>query len=171
MKAKCPHCNDGCDKCTDGFTEAFFAEGDWFTRLCENPRCLFVNGGRICEGFPPETSGPCVVCGGETRWIDYNDPLLENIEEPWIQNQHEFNSKRLERDLNSLRDKLQELRDFAKSIPGYKDLQLTLEQAKLMHVCRICKEPDRPRTIDNKVDPFKLNYGEEYAHESCLRKS
>jgi hypothetical protein len=70
--------------------------------------------------------------------------------------------------VESLQEKMGELREFAKSIPGYENLQLTLEQAKLMHVCRICKKPDRPLTIDNKIDPFILNYGEEYAHKSCL---
>lgn len=170
MKAKCPHCNNGCEKCQGtGFISVSFAEGDLFTRLCLNPRCQFVNGGRICDGFPPESSGPCVICGGETDWAAADDPRLQSNEEAWVENQYEFYCKRLEKDVEALRGRMKELRDFAKSIPGYADLQLTLEQAKLMHVCRICKQSDKPRTLDNKVDPFILKYGEEYAHESCLR--
>ena len=174
MKAKCPHCHNfghGCEKCN--FTSQIdidFAEGDWFTRVCLNPECLFVNGGRICKGFPPESSGSCVMCEGETKWVSMDDPILEEIGEPWVQNQYKFTCTRLEKDLISLRDKLKETRDFAKNIPGLKDLQLSVKEAQLMKVCRICKEVDFPRTIDNKTDPLVINYGEEYAHESCLRK-
>ena len=170
MKAKCPHCVSGCEKCKGtGQLDVSFAEGDWFTRLCLNPECLFVNGGRICEGFPPESSGPCVICEGETKWIAFDDPELLDKEEPWIQNQYKYTCDRLEKNLNHLRDKIKNIQKFTRNIPGFADLKLTLEEAKLLGVCRICKEVDSPRTIDNKVDPFVLSYGEEYAHESCLR--
>lgn len=69
MKAKCPYCDKGCEKCQNGMMELCFATGDWFTRECLSPECGFHNGGRICEGFPPESSGACVLCGGETRWL------------------------------------------------------------------------------------------------------
>lgn len=172
MKAKCPHClpDNGCEKCNfTGQIDVDFAEGEWFTRVCLNPECLFVNGGRICNGFPLMSSGPCVMCEGETKWVSMDDPILEEIGEPWIQNQYKFTCTRLEKDLISLREKLKETRDFAKNIPGFKDLQLSVKEAQLMKVCRICKEVDSPRTIDNKTDPFVMNYGEEYAHKSCLQ--
>lgn len=37
---------------------------------------------------------------------------------------------------------------------------LTVREAQLCHVCRICH--------GKVTGPFKLNYGEEYAHEACL---
>jgi len=69
MKAKCPYCENGCEKCDDGFTEARFASGNLFTRACKNKECGCENGGRIVETFPEESSGPCIMCNGETEWL------------------------------------------------------------------------------------------------------
>lgn len=66
MKAKCPHCTDGCEHCQQGYVEAKLAEGDLFTIHCL--KCGFDNGGLICEGFPSEPSGECVMCNGQTEW-------------------------------------------------------------------------------------------------------
>lgn len=38
---------------------------------------------------------------------------------------------------------------------------LVLEVAKALKVCRFCRSPERPG------DPFVLNFGKEYAHQSC----
>lgn len=166
MKAKCPECVNGCDRCKGtGYISVSFIEGDMFTRLCLNPECQFVNGGRICDGFPPESSGPCVICEGETEWVLDTDPKLNNLPDPlpWVKNQDKFYVVRLQKNVEYLRGKIDDLMEFVKSIPGYENLQLTLEQAKLMRVCRICKKS----TIDN-INPFVFDYGEEYAHKSCL---
>ena len=87
-----------------------------------------------------------------------------------VQNQYKYLVKKQEKSLDQLRDKLQQLREFTKTIPGYENITLTLEQAKLMHVCRICKQPDNPRKMANGlIDAFVYNYGEEYAHQECLK--
>lgn len=70
MKAKCPHCKDGCDKCEDGFFEVKLAEGNWFTRACTNPMCGFHNGVRISKSKLEGTSaGACAHCKSPANWI------------------------------------------------------------------------------------------------------
>lgn len=78
LKAKCPHCQSGCDKCTDGFTTVEFPEGDWYTRHCTNPLCGFDNGG--CQGaYLYEGLEPCLMCQHhETVWV----PLCESLGNP-----------------------------------------------------------------------------------------
>ena len=72
MKAKCPYCAEGCDRCQGGFTEVTFADGDVFTRHCNG--CGKDNGGRIAAEFlkPPEQwakPSPCVWCGSaDMEW-------------------------------------------------------------------------------------------------------
>jgi hypothetical protein len=39
---------------------------------------------------------------------------------------------------------------------------LTVREAQLLDVCRICRGPSGA--------PFTLNYGEEFAHDQCLRE-
>jgi len=69
MPAKCPECGgEGCEKCDDGKIEVRFASGGLYTRTCLNKECGRQNGGRISKTLPPESSGPCVMCGGETEW-------------------------------------------------------------------------------------------------------
>lgn len=72
MKAKCPNCEKGCEKCKDGFIEVSIAKGKLFTRHCDD--CGFDNGGRVVpEGKdPPEGKpAPCVMCKSQnTRWMD-----------------------------------------------------------------------------------------------------
>lgn len=65
MKAKCPYCQTGCDKCKDGYTTVSMATGALYTRHCN--ACDEDNGGRIAAatGTPPEQwrpPGPCVWC-------------------------------------------------------------------------------------------------------------
>jgi hypothetical protein len=175
MKAKCPYCLQklhGCEKCNFiGQIQVNFDEGDWWQRVCQNPECLFINGCYICNGFPSESSGLCVECNSETKWVSINDPILETIEQPWIQNHYKFLSERLEKDADFLREKLKEIRNFTKNIPGFKELALSVKEAQLMGVCRFCKENDLPRVVDGKNDPFVLDYGVEYAHKSCLKQN
>lgn len=52
------------------------------------------------------------------------------------------------------------------SIPGFQDIQLDLEIAKDLQICRICKK-------DMNCSPnglFVLNFGKEFVHKSCLEK-
>lgn len=44
-----------------------------------------------------------------------------------------------------------------------------VEEAKKRRVCRICGGPDSPRQVTPVlIDSFVLNYGQEYAHASCI---
>ncbi len=44
---------------------------------------------------------------------------------------------------------------------------LTVREAQLCRVCRICRGANRA----NDKGPFRLDFGEEHAHESCLRSA
>jgi hypothetical protein len=63
-----------------------------------------------------------------------------------------------------------ELRDvvgsWTKTRPA--DGRIPIEVAKRRGVCRLCGEPAEPRRIDGRVDAFVLDFGREFAHESCL---
>lgn len=49
--------------------------------------------------------------------------------------------------------------------------KLAIRIAYRRGICRICGGPDHPkRTSSGGIDPFVLNYGEEYAHQSCIDK-
>jgi hypothetical protein len=66
MKAKCPHCKTGCDKCDNGYFDTHVAVGDWYTRHCKE--CKMDNGVRVATEFlPPQSEwpspNPCVFCG------------------------------------------------------------------------------------------------------------
>ncbi len=78
MEAKCPYCEDGCDKCEGGTTTVTFASGYVFTRACQDPQCGFKNGGRITKlrVAPNDSSGKCVWCGADTEW-EYSGDMLE----------------------------------------------------------------------------------------------
>lgn len=160
MKAKCPYCKTGCEKCKDGYFEATMAKGTCFTRVCQNrAECGFVNGGYITEaGFPEESSEECVCCGGPTDWL----PLSEApTERPWAEpkNDLKWTIKRHEEVVESFNKHIDFLQKFALTlIPS--DYELTVEQARFLDVCRICHKP--------QTAPFILNYGKEFAHESCL---
>lgn len=178
MKAKCPKCLDApckeCEYCKGtGSMSISWAKGDMFTRLCLSEECQFVNGGTICDGFPTASSGKCFICDGETEWVSVNDPKLEDLihPPPWHKNQYEHNCRKLQKDKEYLLERMDQIRDLAKSLTGWRDVSLTIEQAQLMKVCRICKEPDRPKLVNNKPDHFVTNYGTEYAHRSCLDKT
>lgn len=71
MKAKCPYCHDGCEKCSAGFLSVSFATGDLYTRECTNPNCEFQNGGRIVEKgtVPKDHLDPCIYCGSRCEWF------------------------------------------------------------------------------------------------------
>lgn len=69
MKAKCPHCTSGCDRCDHtGFITVKFAQGDLYTRACTTFECGFENGGLISKTTPTHDSGPCLRCKGPTKW-------------------------------------------------------------------------------------------------------
>jgi len=87
MQAKCPYCagdeNTSCTKCSGtGKVEVHFAEGNLWTRACQNPECAFENGGRIHKGDdePPDSSGECVMCGGPTKWLLIGEMCNDEIE-------------------------------------------------------------------------------------------
>ena len=74
MRAKCPHCRDGCDRCGGiGYQEARFATGALYTRHCTNLECGFDNGGRIVGPDSPvdveEPPEPCLHCGSFAEWL------------------------------------------------------------------------------------------------------
>jgi hypothetical protein len=47
---------------------------------------------------------------------------------------------------------------------------LTVGEAQQQGVCRICRKIGGAREVIGKVDPFILNFGREYAHQSCLER-
>ena len=78
MKAKCPFCEAGCDKCDGGFNEAQMAEGAVFTIKCQDPKCGFENGNRIVApglpALPPEGMtdwGSTLECISCEHWARY----------------------------------------------------------------------------------------------------
>ena len=54
---------------------------------------------------------------------------------------------------------LKELR--AMYLAAVPDRPLTIREAQLLKVCRVCRQDDRG-------GPFLFNFGEEYAHVACL---
>lgn len=46
------------------------------------------------------------------------------------------------------------------------DMPLTVAEAQRLRVCRICKLDNNP----GPGNPLVLRYGEEYAHERCLKR-
>lgn len=50
LKAKCPHCNDGCDKCSNGYTEVTFGTEDsiMYSLICND--CGTCAGGGFLDG-------------------------------------------------------------------------------------------------------------------------
>jgi len=158
MKAKCPYCKEGCESCKDGFIDVTIPnDKDVFTILCKNEECKFVNG--ACFGFPDEPSGECVMCSGETYWIEANK-VVEDEVPPWVINKNKFIIKDLERRNSKLLEIISKLRKLALKFCG--DGEITLEEAKLLDVCRICKGESRAS--------FVYNYGKEYAHKKCLER-
>lgn len=76
MKAKCPHCQDGCDRCEEGFMEVGFASGALYTSHCN--ACGEDNGGRIANSrFPREKwqpPGDCVWCKSlDVIWLEIGE--------------------------------------------------------------------------------------------------
>lgn len=72
LKAKCPHCRDGCEECVQGYIHVGLKDGDWYTRFC--PSCGEHNGVRISKTPPTETLGPCVFCGFDgVQWQKEED--------------------------------------------------------------------------------------------------
>lgn len=68
--AKCPYCQDGCDRCDGGFIRVKIPvdEEEVYTQKCQDPQCGFENG--LCFGPPPQIKlYPCVLCGHpDVRW-------------------------------------------------------------------------------------------------------
>lgn len=64
MKAKCPHCHDGCPQCTGGFVDATIPSGPDVTRydkVCED--CGTVAGGCVTgPGLPSPRISPQAIC-------------------------------------------------------------------------------------------------------------
>ena len=164
MRAKCPDCQSGCSKCTNGYIEVQLAEnGKWWTRVCTNEKeCGFVNGGyhTVNDQIPEEPSEGCVNCGAETNWIDMD---LVDSEENWKkpENRIKHMTQHHEESTRYLRKMISDLRNLSLQIlDGKKDF--TLDECRLMDICRVCKKP-----IGNSN--VTLNYGEEFAHTPCLK--
>ena len=45
---------------------------------------------------------------------------------------------------------------------------LSVSEARLLNVCRICRVPYNERRTE--TSPFVLNYGKEFAHENCIKQ-
>ena len=56
--------------------------------------------------------------------------------------------------------------DILRIKPGA-HMPLTVAEAQRRRVCRICKLNDNPAP----GNPLVLNYGDEYAHEQCLKRN
>lgn len=92
MEAKCPYCEEGCEKCEDGTLEVKMAEGALYTIKCQDPVCGFENGGRIVgPGLPPlppegltdwGSTLECVMCEAEAKYelIGWSGPDKETDE-------------------------------------------------------------------------------------------
>jgi len=163
MKAKCPYCQDGCEKCSNGFIEASFKkDGKYWTRVCQNRKeCGFVNGGHwVDEGFPLESSGACIICGSPIDWM-----LLEEApdDEAWKkpENYIKWQYKAQQETVAAFREDVRKLRSLAMSILNGKT-EFSLDDCRLLDICRICRK--------EASGPLTLNYGEEYAHTDCLKK-
>jgi len=169
LEAMCPHCfGKGCEQCGDGRMTLRIKEGDWYTSQCNNPRCYFENGVQISDAIPSYPSGPCIVCEEPTEWV-----LVENarsndwptdVEPPHVTNYWEFAYKGQERIIEHFKKTTNDLRVML--LPLISEIALTVEEAKLLKVCRVCHETDNPRTNeDGTNDPFRHKG---YAHVSCL---
>lgn len=64
MKAKCPHCNSGCDKCQDGYTEVSFPSGPgvkFWRKVCKD--CGGIAGGCFSgPGLPDPKVSAYAIC-------------------------------------------------------------------------------------------------------------
>lgn len=69
-----------------------------------------------------------------------------------------------ENSINSLKEKLKELREL--HIKDKEGSPLTVREAQLCNVCRYCKS--KFLAMDQK-GYFLLNFGEEFAHEGCIK--
>jgi hypothetical protein len=69
MKAKCPYCQDGCDKCDSGFIEVLMLD-KYVAQVC-NSCGRSVGGWAVGEGLPPLPSkpNPFAIC----PWCNTND--------------------------------------------------------------------------------------------------
>jgi hypothetical protein len=79
MKAKCPHCANGCKECSEGFIEVRFPaaeEGRLFARICND--CGAEAGGGFTSAKMPGYEVPfvrdgsiCPACGGSNIRVEY----------------------------------------------------------------------------------------------------
>lgn len=167
MRAMCPHCGgDGCDKpnCVDGYLQVSFAEGDWFTRQCINMvDCGFTNGGCITkDGFPSEPSEPCVICNGPTDWIRFED-APEDSGEGHTRNYDKFAIKSLDGMVERLREILKKTKETVAGWEEVKNRNLTIEEARLIGVCIVCRESSNPTKEKGSF------HNKEWAHDKCRK--
>ena len=67
--------------------------------------------------------------------------------------------------IESLKEKLNELRTL---YLVRLENRLSVREAQLLRVCRICRKKDHPINAD--TGSFILNFGDEFAHQKCLEK-
>lgn len=69
MKAQCPY--GPCDQCDQtGFVDVRLADGTYYESVCSNPKCRFIQAGRIDEKDLHGTSdGQCIRCGHMAYWL------------------------------------------------------------------------------------------------------
>jgi len=87
VKTKCPYCDNGCDRCEDGFFDSPLGDGLIFSEHCSNEECQFVNGIWVVreDNKLPTSRRRCVMCNWETEWELFGwsapDPYTEDDEE------------------------------------------------------------------------------------------
>lgn len=163
MKAKCPFCDSGCEKCENGFMEITIVKGMWIYRVCCNQEeCGFVNGGSAYDGSRDlDEDDTCIICDGPTEWkLPDNISEERNWEKP--ENATKWRMLRDEKTIEELKNTIKKFRTLSVAILNGKT-DLTLDDYRLLNVCRICHQPQSV--------PFKLNFGEEYAHTFCLENT
>ncbi len=84
MKTKCPHCDDGCDNCDDGFYETKLGDGIVFSEDCTNDECGFTSGIWVVRKGSPLPTGErrCLMCKWKSEWQLFGwsapDPEVED---------------------------------------------------------------------------------------------
>jgi hypothetical protein len=175
MKAKCPHCESGCNKCTDGFFEVSLPivddpEAPWTTACKNQEECGFVNGVCFDKKWIEDRDLVCVMCYGPAEIKSLAEAEANSsyaYEKP--ENANKWTIKSLERSVETLREKLKKTREVATEYLNKLNVAspsliepIPIKHAQLLNICRYCFQPFKV--------PFLTNCGKEYAHKDCVPK-
>ena len=161
MRAKCPYCQDGCDRCEGGYTTVSIKEGTVWTKQCLNhEECGFANGGRVSDEEPEDPSPPCVICGELTDWVPLE--LTTEGEPAYEAYRQKYSLAHVNSSCEALRREIRDLRNIVRQWPELQKRSLSREEARLLGVCQVCKKPGDPPTRN----VFDANAG--FGHKDCL---